>query len=225
MQATLDDSRSPRQVPAPWALHGDGYLFLLRTDRIRPEPQHGPAHEQRHAHRGPFAYAIFLDYAGSPVGPYRELAFVPGSFRFGARQLLSITKIYVSTQASVDNGRRNWGIPKELASFTVEHRSERLDYISMRVDGELAAELTLLRSGPNLPMATWVLPKRLRTIGQQLDGTTFEISPSARGFVARAKVEHAWSDESLFPALNPGSIAMAVRLSRVQLAFPEPVIR
>ena len=95
----------------------------------------------------------------------------------------------------------------------------------MRVEGELAAEFTLQRTGPNVPMATWVLRPRLRTIGQQFDGQTFEITPRARGRVARAKVEHAWSDESLFPALNPSSIALAVRLSRVQLQFPEPTVR
>lgn len=226
MQATLDDGmRSTRRAPAPWSLHGEGYLFGLRTDRLRPEPQHGPAGVQRHAQRGPLSYAIFMDYAGSPVGPYRELLYIPGTFRFGTHQRASITRIYVSTQASLENGRRNWGIPKELATFTVEHRSERLDHVAMRVDGELAVELTLQHAGPTLPVATWLLPRRLRTLGQQLDGKTFEVTVSARGRAQRAKVEHAWSDETLFPAMTPASIAFALKLGKLSLAFPEPTIR
>ena len=213
----IDGERATRRAPAPWELRADGYLLLLRSATLSP------------AHRGdakaaPWTCAIFADYAASPVGPYRELLFIPGAARCGRRMLPTITKIYVSTQASVDNGRANWGIPKELAAFTIDHRSARLDHLSMRVDNQIAVDLTLESVGPKLPFATWMLPAPLRTLGQRLDGKTFEVTPGARGRMQWARVQHAWADESWFPALSPASIVAAIKLSKVTLRFPEATL-
>ena len=52
------------------------------------------------------------------VGPYDELMIIPGLFSRPGKDggepsyALAITRIYVSTVASVANGRRLWGIPK-----------------------------------------------------------------------------------------------------------------
>ncbi|KAH7338332.1 hypothetical protein B0J17DRAFT_662121 [Rhizoctonia solani] len=62
-----------------------------------------------------------IRYHSSPVGPYDELLYVPGqmNYKVGDSSVsgLSITRIYVSSFASVVNGRRNWNIPKRLARF------------------------------------------------------------------------------------------------------------
>ncbi|GAB1521184.1 hypothetical protein RhiTH_004275 [Rhizoctonia solani] len=62
-----------------------------------------------------------IRYHSSPVGPYDELLYVPGqmNYKIGGSSMsgLSITRIYVSSFASVVNGRRNWNIPKHLAKF------------------------------------------------------------------------------------------------------------
>lgn len=61
------------------------------------------------------------------VGPYDEIIFVPGLFhrhKTGKDELdyhLSITRIYVSADASTINGRRNWSIPK-CVSFRISPR-------------------------------------------------------------------------------------------------------
>jgi hypothetical protein len=209
-----DAERSTRRAPAPWQLRADGYALLLR-------PSHVADAYRGEAHAGPLSCAIFADYAASPVGPYRELFFIPGAAMFGRRLLPTITKIYVSTQASIDNGRANWGIPKELASFTVEHRSARLDHLTMRVDTQIAVDLTVESVGPRLPFATWMLPAPLRTLGQRLDGRTYEVKPSASGRMQWARVKHAWADAALFPELSPASIVAAIKLSKVALTFPE----
>lgn len=70
------------------------------------------------------------------VGPYDELAYVPGQFETpGGNNHLRITNIYVSSEASIyngrvflfyiffrilkfDQGRRIWNIPKHLATFS-----------------------------------------------------------------------------------------------------------
>lgn len=62
-------------------------------------------------------------YASSPAGPYDELIYVAGVFDSPRSKTrgLRITNIYVSTEASVWNGRRNWNIPKHRADFTWSH--------------------------------------------------------------------------------------------------------
>ena len=99
-------------VPAPWKLRGDGYMFMIKLPLPRGRAELFAPTELAEARFGQFGWVMYVDYAASPVGPYRELLFNPGTFRFGARRLPSITKIYVSSQASVDSGRHNWGIPK-----------------------------------------------------------------------------------------------------------------
>ncbi|KAJ7782669.1 hypothetical protein B0H16DRAFT_1493935 [Mycena metata] len=57
-------------------------------------------------------------YSAAPVGPYDELIYIPGRWAYNLTDSgLRITQIYVSTNASVFNGRTNWNIPKHLADF------------------------------------------------------------------------------------------------------------
>ena len=61
--------------------------------------------------------AQIIRYSETPVGPYDELAILPGTFsgvgRDGAKKRDSrITGIWVSSEETLINGRRNWNIPK-----------------------------------------------------------------------------------------------------------------
>jgi acetoacetate decarboxylase len=60
----------------------------------------------------------------SGVGPYQELLFIPGLFHIDGRYTFSISKIYVSTEASVRSGIENWAIPKELADFKIDTQDD-----------------------------------------------------------------------------------------------------
>ncbi len=53
---------------------------------------------------------ILYRYTDAPVGPYDELIYVAGFFKTPGSKSLAprITNIYVSSTASVWNGRRNW---------------------------------------------------------------------------------------------------------------------
>lgn len=205
-------------APAPWELRSRSYVLALRREQDEP---YATRPELLDARPWPLAYVMFVDYSASPVGPYFELLFIPGSFRFGSRRLPSITKIYVSSQASVDNGRRNWAIPKQLASFSVRYDVEGVDHMVMQVDDKPAVELALRPSVPRLPFTTALMPRRFRTLGQTLDGHTAIVAPSARALVQPAKVVRAWSDASYFPVLSPKRVAACSMLSRVRLTFPE----
>jgi hypothetical protein len=214
----MNSASATRDAPPPWELRSRSYVLALRREANDP---YRTRSELVDARPWPLGYVMFVDYAASPVGPYFELLFIPGSFRFGARRLPSITKIYVSTQASVDNGRRNWAIPKELATFAVRYDVEGVDHLIMQVHDRQVVELAIRPSVPRLPFTTALMPRRLRTLGQTLDGRTAITAPSARALVQPAKVVRAWSDPSHFPALSPQRVAACAMLSNVKLTFPK----
>ena len=63
--------------------------------------------------------AQIVRYTETPVGPYDELLILPGYFNgVGTagekRKDLRITGIWVSQEATLMNGRRNWNIPKQV---------------------------------------------------------------------------------------------------------------
>ncbi|KAL2867802.1 uncharacterized protein BJX67DRAFT_352280, partial [Aspergillus lucknowensis] len=62
---------------------------------------------------------MIVRYEDSEVGPYDELILIPGRAvnPHTGKAEMRISTIYVSTDASVWNGRRNWNIPKQRAVF------------------------------------------------------------------------------------------------------------
>ncbi|KAG8686268.1 hypothetical protein FRC09_014250 [Ceratobasidium sp. 395] len=93
-----------------------------------------------------------IRYHTSPVGPYDELLYVPGNMTYKTGPIssisgLSITRIYVSTAASIVNGRRNWSIPKQLARFEFKKEDES-DVLSPVVASVYPALTTSSPSSP-----------------------------------------------------------------------------
>jgi hypothetical protein len=62
-------------------------------------------------------YLMLLKYRDSPVGPYNELAYIPGKYTPGkcSTPIFSVQRIWVDSNVSVDGGRTNWGLPKVRA--------------------------------------------------------------------------------------------------------------
>jgi hypothetical protein len=212
-------------APAPWQLRGESYAFLTKLPMPRGRAELFASSELAEARFGQLGLVMFVDYTASPVGPYRELLFIPGTFRFGKHRRPSVTKIYVSTRASVENGRRNWGIPKELAEFDTDDGADGVKRVSMRVGGRVVVELWLRHGKLALPATSSIVPRALRTLGQTLGGQTFETTPSFRGIVQRAHVTHAWSEPGAFCTLSAERVVTGVRLSKLELHFPPAITR
>ena len=114
------------------------------------------------------------DGKGTVFALDNQLLFIPGSFAFeDGRRHLSISRIFVSTMDSVVNGRRNWGIPKEVAQFDVRYGDEGLDRVSVSRDGKTFAELDFKSWPLPLPFSTALLPGSMHTLGQHADGRHF----------------------------------------------------
>ena len=109
-----------KAYPAPWNLRGKGYIFLYKFKKDFVGQNGNVPSFLDGAFAGGFGSVMLVDYEESDAGPYGELLFIPGKFRFGGQKLDTISKIYVSTMESVVNGRANWGIPKEKADFSFE---------------------------------------------------------------------------------------------------------
>jgi hypothetical protein len=82
---------APVIPPAPWISEIDAVIWLQRA---------------------PLAIAGLISYREGPVGPYGEAFFAPLGPR-GAR----VTFMAVDSETSMDGGRGNWALPKEMAHF------------------------------------------------------------------------------------------------------------
>lgn len=208
--------------PAPWDLRGSGWIVALKL------PARDPAHDAflppdlLGRGRSLASYLMFVDYAESGCGPYRELLFIPGAFPCeDGRSHLSISRILVSTWDSVVNGRNNWGIPKDRADFDVR-QDGRDEVVRVTSDGRELCELRLamLRFAPPLPVHSGIVPAALRTMAQRFRGKTYYYAPAARGRVRPGRLVSWRFDGALFPDLSGAAVVAALRVESFRMRFP-----
>jgi hypothetical protein len=204
-------------VPPPWRLSGSATVLIFRFsegyvyDRVRLPPALSGMFV------GGLGAVMLVDYAESPVGPYRELAFSPGQFAYGRNKAHSVTHIYVSTQASADNGRANWGLPKLLAAFEVAHDGD-VHHWTVRREGQLVYELRFRPGRLTVPFPGWLY--RPRIVQPWQDGlllTRFKVSGRAQ--LADVETPRTGGD---FPDIGKARPIGVVHLPRFKLTFPPP---
>ncbi|MCB0596005.1 MAG: hypothetical protein H6557_24550 [Lewinellaceae bacterium] len=98
--------RSALSFPAPWALRGEGAMLFYRLPRAFAQEHGGIPERLAPSFQGFVACVMLADYRESPVGPYRELLFIPGLVGTERGRRFSITRIYVDSQESMEWGRR-----------------------------------------------------------------------------------------------------------------------
>ena len=211
--------------PAPWHLRGTGWIVALKLPPQHPGLDAFLPDELAGRGRGLASYLMYVDYAQSGCGPYRELLFIPGAFPFpDGRRHLSISRILVSTWDSVVNGRNNWGIPKDRADFTVERGGAdgREECVRVTSDGREVCELRFatLRLAPPLPVHGALVPARLRTLAQRFRGRTYYYAPAARGWVRPGRLLSWRFDPALFPDLSAAAVVAAAKVESFVMTFP-----
>jgi len=211
--------------PAPWDLGGNGWIVALKLPPQHPAQDAFLPGELAGRGRSLASYLMYVDYAESGCGPYRELLFIPGAFPFpDGRRHLTISRILVSTWDSVVNGRNNWGIPKDRADFAVEQggANGREELIRVTSDGREVCELRFatLRFAPPLPVHGAVVPSPLRTLAQRFRGRTYYYAPEARGWMRPGRLL-AWRfDAALFPDLSAAAVVAAAKVESFRVQFP-----
>jgi Acetoacetate decarboxylase (ADC) len=203
--------------PAPWDLRGSGWIVALKLARESPARNAFVPPELAGRGRALASCLMYVDYAQSGCGPYRELLFIPGAFPFDdGRRHLTISRIVVSTWDSVVNGRNNWGIPKDRADFEVEQggtdgREERVRVTS---DGRELCDLRfgMLRFAPPLPVHA--------ALAQRFRGRTYYYAPEARGRVRPGRLLSWRFDSALFPDLAGAAVIAAFKVESFRMSFP-----
>jgi hypothetical protein len=210
--------------PPPWALRGRGYIFLYRFDRaFIAENGQVPAGLMSEF-RGGFGSVMLIDYTTSPVGPYRELLFIPGRFQFGRRRYYHITRIYVSTMVSVENGQENWGIPKAQADFEIEQVDERVQRFRVSHNGELFFQAETKAGLLRLPINTAINPFPARLLQRrERDGAWLSTEPYGGGTVSLVgTLNELTIDGAHFPDVTGYDPLAVIEVVTFRLNFPIP---
>lgn len=213
-------------APAPWQLKGRGYIAALRFDAAALDNESFiPKSLQNKRGKGRLGYLMLVDYQESPVGPYHELLFIPGRYQLHSGQKrYSISRIFVSSQNSVVNGRRNWGIPKELAEFDLQYDQKGGVNAVVSLGGKAFCKLRFKKSGPALPVTTALVPKGMRTLVQHWQGQQFEYTPTAGGWASLAQLTHCWSDPASMIDISNAKPVLAVATKNFQMTFPTSTV-
>ena len=115
-------------APPPWTCKCTAYVLAFynsASSGLTPSIAYAPLEantpsfsstKEAGTYKGGLCFAQIIRYHETPVGAYDELALLPGAFAgpTGKGKDLRITGIWVSSEASLMNGRRNWNIPKSV---------------------------------------------------------------------------------------------------------------
>ena len=217
---TVTDGAVMNGAVPPWKLRGAGLVAVF----------------------GARGVLMLVRYASSPVGPYDELlwAEVRGS-PVGTRP--RVTRIVVSTEASVVWGRQNWGIPKELAAFQWSGAGlvsgpdgwggEGGQVRVTGAGGEMLAHLGFRAGGPRVPVWTGAVPGAWRTLAQpnltpdpDAAGPRGTLLPTvlttvqARGQVQAARLSVVQG--AFHPALMDSRPLLTLAAPEFRMVFPVP---
>lgn len=211
-----------KTFPAPWTLHGYGYIILFKAESEWLK-QHGFIDAGNLDSYVPsVGTAMLVNYESSTAGGYGELLFIPGKFQMPKGKRYSISKIFVSTMESVINGQNNWGIPKELAQFEFTQEEQGIEHIRIKKDGKLIADCRIQTRSWGMPVTTALLPKSLRTVAQYWKDKLFYTSPNARSTLKLSKLLSAEFNTEHFPDLNQVKILGVVKADNMTMEFPVP---
>ncbi len=204
---------------APWHLTGRGFILMYRfQDSFIRENCFLPE-EWKETKWSGMGYVMLVDYQDTPVGPYKELLVIPGKSRLGGSRLATISKIYVDSVDSMENGRKNWGIPKELTDFTWEQ--EGREHIISIGSGESWMDIVLEPGSVPFPVDTRILPIHLY---QELNNKIYRVSPRGKGTGHFTLVKGINVNPNFFPDIDLVEPLVAIYVDPFRLTFPEPEI-
>ncbi|KAJ7097519.1 hypothetical protein C8R44DRAFT_811543, partial [Mycena epipterygia] len=143
-------------APAPWSLSvAEGYIFVVAPPLSTAFLPPGFANPLEADVLKPgiilpdIGLILLVRYSAAPVGPYDELIYVPGRWAYNLTDSgFRITRIYVSSNASVLNGRTNWNIPKHLAMFDFDDSVDGSTTVSVSPPSDMANPFFKVKLAP-----------------------------------------------------------------------------
>ena len=177
------------------------------------------AQYQQDSYRGYVGSVMLVDYQTSPVGPYRELLFIPGLFDMAGRKTFSISKIYVSSHDSVWNGIQNWGIPKEYADFEVTRLDAKTERVEVSMNGKTFFSAQLKSKSFHFPIITSLFPFR---ITQLLGSDLVLTNPSASGRACFVSCQNLKTNPDFFPDFSHLKPLSVLKIKNFKMHFNVP---
>jgi hypothetical protein len=201
---------------APWNLIGEGIVLTHRAKK-KWMLENGciPAHLQN-SFKGGLAFTMLVDYHEADCGPYKELLFIPGFFLIDNRYRLMITKIYVDSEDSIISGRKNWGIPKEMAKITWENSGSKTAF-KASINDELIFESQIQTGTFTFPINTKLSPFRMH---QVLNDKSFVFKPSGKGKSTYGKLQSLSISKDYFPNIEELKLVNCLHIKKFNLLFP-----
>ncbi len=206
-------------IPPPWKLTGRGYIFIYKFSKDFIDKFSFLSADSLKRFKGSFGSVMIVDYKSSDAGPYYELLFIPGLIEYHKKRRFTISKIYVSTQISVDSGRENWGIPKELAHFSFETLNNSKEIIRIGKDNQIFFEAEISHYKLKFPITTGLLPIVLH---QYYNNKLFITKFKGKGMARFARVLSVNVISDFFPPIKKPIAGFYV--DPFELEFPIPEI-
>ena len=216
---TPGSATTTRIAPAPWHLKGRGFMFLYHFPKSWGDKKLFMPDEQRGTYEGGLGALMLVDYESSEAGPYRELLLIPGKFRWNDYHRHAISRIWVSSPASVVGGRANWGIPKQLAEFTTSNPQTRREHWEVKEDGNTFFSAQVRYGRVPLPMHTALVPFPLL---QWLGGKGFLTRFSGYGIGRLATLENLEVNSDRFPDICGRRPLLGLEIEPFFIRFPLP---
>lgn len=211
-----------QRVPAPWNLRGNGFILLYTFSKKEMEHDRFLTPKFRENFRGGLAALMIVDYKDSDVGPYSELLFIPGKFKYGKSIKNTISRIYVSTMESVVNGVENWAIPKNKARFAMTRDADGCTEVTVQENDVTFFSIRLKSGRVPFPVHTALMPFPLV---QEKDGKAYYTKFTGRGLGHLAKVLDIQVDENRFPDVSGKKPLLAIEVNPFEICFPVAEIR
>ncbi|WP_194288951.1 MULTISPECIES: acetoacetate decarboxylase family protein [unclassified Nocardioides] len=203
--------------PEPWDLTGTGLISLWRVpvDAVPTLPAGARALTLRGQ---ALATTMLVRYDERGAMAYREL-LAGVLVRHGRGVALSITDIWVDSEASMAGGRALWGVPKQLAAFDPDPGGAATGSAHAETgpvgDGPVATGHLLARRGPAVRLP---FPLRARIV-QTRDARTLASPIRAGGRLRLARAE--WSFDAAGPLawLRAGRMVVSVQAEEFAMRF------
>lgn len=202
--------------PAPWKLKGEAIILIYKFKKEWIESQGNLPRHLIGKFNGGLGFVMLVNYENSPVGPYHEVLFIPGKFR--KTKKLAITKIYTDSEVNTQNGRVNWGIPKETLPIEWE-KEKKLDRVKVIKDGVAVFSAEFETGGISFPVSTALLPMRLC---QTWNKVKYFTRPTGTGIGKLTKIKNLDLNPEYFPDIRGIKPLFAVKVYPFNMRFPEP---
>lgn len=206
-EATSQLGRQELAFPPPWDLRASGLVLILR----------GQSGLQGDVYGGPLAALMLVNYEHTPVGPYRELLFIPGVRKNQRGRHFSIDQIWVDSHESVQGGRENWGIPKQYAEFAWTEDQDHLSVQVQKNGGEVFFSAAFRLGGFRFPIVSGPFFPMLY---QTLNGMEYWTKPQASGRGRWAKLVSMETTHEGLPSAAEARVVAAVKIDSCEMVFP-----